>query len=242
MKLCITDQPRITPDKEEQEKLITRFQMLQWVGRTRDADVFLLQVFCDYHGHSRKKNVFLYGCSVKETLWQSGSAVNTVGMKEDPGYRVRHTHTQQAMGGHGGVPWSFLHGPATNRKLSLSSASFVDHSKDLGPSRTGLFFQQLQLFGNKINRNNEKINILKRYIIDIKWCDVKNRSFLEQVEKSRSATARVVVWREMGVLRSYTMESTHNGCDQGIYKVCACTCRCVGRCNWSRKAAVNWHP
>ncbi|KAM8892295.1 cytosolic carboxypeptidase 4 isoform 2-T2 [Spinachia spinachia] len=82
-------------------------------------------VFCDYHGHSRKKNVFLYGCSVKETLWQSGSTVNTVGLKEDPGYRV---------------------------------------------------------------------------------------------EKSRSATARVVVWREMGVLRSYTMESTHNGCDQGIYK------------------------
>uniref|UniRef100_I3J890 AGBL carboxypeptidase 1 n=1 Tax=Oreochromis niloticus TaxID=8128 RepID=I3J890_ORENI len=38
------------------------------------------------------------------------------------------------------------------------------------------------------------------------------------VEKSRSATARVVVWREMGVLRSYTMENTYNGCNQGIYK------------------------
>ncbi|KAF5880146.1 cytosolic carboxypeptidase 4-like, partial [Clarias magur] len=38
------------------------------------------------------------------------------------------------------------------------------------------------------------------------------------VEKSRASTARVVVWREMGVLRSYTMESTYNGCDQGIYK------------------------
>ena len=39
------------------------------------------------------------------------------------------------------------------------------------------------------------------------------------IEKSRCATARVVVWREIGVLRSYTMESTYNGCDQGIYKV-----------------------
>lgn len=48
----------------------------------------LFQVFCDYHGHSRKKNVFLYGCSVKETLWQSGSAVDTLAFKEDPGYRV----------------------------------------------------------------------------------------------------------------------------------------------------------
>lgn len=39
------------------------------------------------------------------------------------------------------------------------------------------------------------------------------------VERSRESTARVVVWREMGVLRSYTMESTYNGCDQGVYKV-----------------------
>lgn len=32
--------------------------------------------------------MFLYGCSIKETLWASGSDVNTVGLKEDPGYRV----------------------------------------------------------------------------------------------------------------------------------------------------------
>ncbi len=50
---------------------------------------YIPQVFCDYHGHSRKKNVFLYGCSMKETLWQSGSPINTASLKEDPGYRVR---------------------------------------------------------------------------------------------------------------------------------------------------------
>lgn len=103
-------------------------------------------VFCDYHGHSRKKNVFLYGCSVKETLWQSGSTVDTVGLKEDPGYRT--------------IP----------KTLDRIAPAFSFNS----------------------------CNYL--------------------VEKSRSATARVVVWREMGVLRSYTMESTYNGCDQGIYK------------------------
>ncbi|XP_034736100.1 cytosolic carboxypeptidase 4 isoform X2 [Etheostoma cragini] len=103
-------------------------------------------VFCDFHGHSRKKNVFLYGCSVKETLWQSGSVVNTAGLKEDPGYRT--------------IP----------KTLDRLAPAFSFNS----------------------------CNYL--------------------VEKSRSATARVVVWREMGVLRSYTMESTHNGCDQGIYK------------------------
>uniref|UniRef100_A0A665UYL5 tubulin-glutamate carboxypeptidase n=1 Tax=Echeneis naucrates TaxID=173247 RepID=A0A665UYL5_ECHNA len=103
-------------------------------------------VFCDYHGHSRKKNVFLYGCSVKETLWQSGSDINTTGLKEDPGYRT--------------IP----------KTLDRIAPAFSFNS----------------------------CNYL--------------------VEKSRSATARVVVWREMGVLRSYTMESTYNGCDQGIYK------------------------
>uniref|UniRef100_A0AAQ6IIB4 Peptidase M14 domain-containing protein n=1 Tax=Anabas testudineus TaxID=64144 RepID=A0AAQ6IIB4_ANATE len=104
-------------------------------------------VFCDYHGHSRKKNVFLYGCSVKETLWQSGSSVDTAGLKEDPGYRTLAKALDRIA-------------PA----FSFNSCNYL-------------------------------------------------------VEKSRSSTARVVVWREIGVLRSYTMESTYNGCDQGIYKV-----------------------
>ncbi|XP_038956958.1 cytosolic carboxypeptidase 4 isoform X3 [Rattus norvegicus] len=41
-------------------------------------------------------------------------------------------------------------------------------------------------------------------------------SFL--VEKSRASTARVVAWREMGVSRSYTMESSYCGCNQGPYQ------------------------
>ncbi|XP_061532628.1 LOW QUALITY PROTEIN: cytosolic carboxypeptidase 4 [Phycodurus eques] len=103
-------------------------------------------VFCDYHGHSRKKNVFLYGCSVKETLWQSGSTVDTAGLKEDPGYRTIAKALDRIA-------------PA----FSFNSCNYM-------------------------------------------------------VEKSRSATARIVVWKELGVLRSYTMESTYNGFDQGIYK------------------------
>lgn len=39
------------------------------------------------------------------------------------------------------------------------------------------------------------------------------------VEKSRASTARVVVWREMDVSRSYTMESSYCGCNQGPYQV-----------------------
>ncbi|XP_028814191.1 cytosolic carboxypeptidase 4-like [Denticeps clupeoides] len=103
-------------------------------------------VFCDFHGHSRKKNVFLYGCSVKETLWQSGCTVDTSVLKEPPGYRMIPKMLDRIA-------------PA----FSFNSCNFL-------------------------------------------------------IEKSRASTARVVVWREVGVLRSYTMESTYNGCDQGIYK------------------------
>ncbi|NWX47061.1 CBPC4 carboxypeptidase, partial [Steatornis caripensis] len=104
-------------------------------------------VFCDYHGHSQKKNVFLYGCSIKETLWQAGCVVDTAVITEDVGYRT--------------FP----------KILDKVAPAFVMNS-----------------------------------------C-----SFL--VEKSRESTARVVVWKEMGVLRSYTMESTYCGCSHGLYKV-----------------------
>uniref|UniRef100_A0A4W3IDV9 tubulin-glutamate carboxypeptidase n=1 Tax=Callorhinchus milii TaxID=7868 RepID=A0A4W3IDV9_CALMI len=111
-------------------------------------------VFCDYHGHSRKKNVFLYGCSIKETLWQSSSCVDTTTVSEDSGYQI--------------LP----------KVLDTMSAAFA----------------------------------------------ISSCSFL--VEKSREATARVVVWREIGVLRSYTMESTYCGCNQGNYKVFTHYCKC----------------
>jgi len=39
------------------------------------------------------------------------------------------------------------------------------------------------------------------------------------VEKYKESTARVVIWRQLGVIRSYTMESSYCGCDQGPYKV-----------------------
>uniref|UniRef100_A0A9J7ZRA6 Cytosolic carboxypeptidase 1 n=1 Tax=Cyprinus carpio carpio TaxID=630221 RepID=A0A9J7ZRA6_CYPCA len=114
-------------------------QYLRATGRTP-------LVFCDYHGHSRKKNVFMYGCSIKETVWQTNVNTSTCDLHEDLGYRTLPKLLSQMA-------------PA----FSLSSCSFV-------------------------------------------------------VERSKEATARVVVWREIGVQRSYTMESTLCGCDQGKYK------------------------
>ncbi|KFO62790.1 Cytosolic carboxypeptidase 1, partial [Corvus brachyrhynchos] len=104
-------------------------------------------VYCDYHGHSRKKNVFMYGCSIKETMWHTGVNAASCDMMEDPGYRALPKILSQ-----------------TAPAFCMGSCSFV-------------------------------------------------------VEKSKESTARVVVWREIGVQRSYTMESTLCGCDQGKYKV-----------------------
>ncbi|EMP30394.1 Cytosolic carboxypeptidase 1 [Chelonia mydas] len=104
-------------------------------------------VYCDYHGHSRKKNVFMYGCSIKETVWHTNVSAASCDLIEDLGYRTLPKILSQI------AP-----------TFSMSSCSFV-------------------------------------------------------VEKSKESTARVVVWREIGVQRSYTMESTLCGCDQGKYKL-----------------------
>ncbi|XP_021120451.1 cytosolic carboxypeptidase 4 isoform X1 [Heterocephalus glaber] len=103
-------------------------------------------VFCDFHGHSQKKNVFIYGCSVKETLWQANCTVGAPALLEDISYRTLPKILDKLA-------------PA----FTMSSCSFL-------------------------------------------------------VEKSRASTARVVVWREVGVSRSYTMETSYCGCNRGPYK------------------------
>ncbi|CAM9248315.1 unnamed protein product, partial [Lampetra fluviatilis] len=102
-------------------------------------------VFCDFHGHSSKKNVFLYGCSLRETLCYSELLGNRR-VSEDSGYRT------------------------LSRLLASCAPMFSERSS--------------------------------RFL----------------VERSRDATARVVVWRELGVRRSYTMETSFCGCDHGPYK------------------------
>lgn len=116
--------------------------LLQYLAAINRAPL----VYCDYHGHSRKKNVFMYGCSIKETVWHTSVSASSSELVEDLGYRTLPRILSQIA-------------PA----FSMNSCSFV-------------------------------------------------------VEKSKESTARVVVWTEIGVQRSYTMESTLCGCDQGKYK------------------------
>ncbi|XP_078593876.1 cytosolic carboxypeptidase 1-like isoform X1 [Branchiostoma floridae x Branchiostoma japonicum] len=103
-------------------------------------------VYCDYHGHSRKKNVFMYGCS-------QGQDESEGKENQNPGLMEEEDNAMTAL------------------------PRILDH-----------FAQQFC------------------------W---QNCNFA--VEKSKEGTGRVVVWR-MGVTRSYTMESTYCGCDQGRYK------------------------
>ncbi|XP_012141750.1 cytosolic carboxypeptidase 1 isoform X3 [Megachile rotundata] len=96
-------------------------------------------VFVDYHGHSRRKNVFLFGCS------RSGSWSAADRAKPDQ-------------------PVQYLMLPHLMQRVSPAFA--------------------LPLCSFKVERNKE-------------------------------STARVAIWRQLGVCRSYTMESSFCGCDQG---------------------------
>eukprot|EP00118_Oscarella_pearsei_P011888 m.83416 g.83416 ORF g.83416 m.83416 type:complete len:982 (+) comp36345_c0_seq6:123-3068(+) len=88
-------------------------------------------VFCDFHGHSRRKNAFIFGCN-------------------------------------------------PNKEVEV-----IEHLPSILSHLAPLF-------------------------------SYKRCSFT--VEKSKEGTGRVVVWRQMGVPRSYTMEHTYCGADQGPYK------------------------
>ncbi|XP_061172292.1 cytosolic carboxypeptidase 1-like [Saccostrea echinata] len=112
-------------------------QYMQMIGKVP-------MVFCDYHGHSRRKNIFIYGCC--PTL-------------------------------------SYIQNDTKN------------------PACTG----------NKTEDNSFKTlpRILHLTSPVFSW---QNCSFV--VEKAKETTARVVVWRQIGVIRSYTMESSYCGIDK----------------------------
>ncbi|XP_059051232.1 cytosolic carboxypeptidase 1-like [Achroia grisella] len=99
-------------------------------------------VYCDYHGHSRKKNVFFYGCAGAESWCSNDRLVQD-------------------------EPVNYLMLPALMHRISpafaLGSCSF-------------------------------------------------------RVERERESTARVTVWRHLGVTRSYTMEASFCGFDRGPFK------------------------
>ncbi|XP_078313843.1 cytosolic carboxypeptidase 1-like isoform X2 [Crassostrea virginica] len=131
--------PRLHPTIYHSKGLL---QYMQMIGKVP-------LVFCDYHGHSRRKNIFIYGC--------------------------------------------------------CPTLSYIPNDTK-NPACTG----------NKTEDNSFKTlpRILHLTSPVFSW---QNCSFV--VEKAKETTARVVVWRQIGVIRSYTMESSYCGIDKdGKYK------------------------
>ncbi|XP_068741274.1 cytosolic carboxypeptidase 1-like [Montipora capricornis] len=131
-------------------------------------------VYCDFHGHSRKKNVFMYGCSTVATMAAAASP------------------------GSGDVD-SELIDSVRERVTELSGS---DSTSSMDPADLD---------------EDPGYRTLPRVLHNIAPAfSLGSCSFI--VEQSKESTARVVVWREIGVVRSYTMETTYSGCDQGPYK------------------------
>ncbi|XP_065059496.1 cytosolic carboxypeptidase 1-like [Rhopilema esculentum] len=125
-------------------------------------------VYCDFHGHSRKKNVFMYGCSVAAT----------------------NAARQQ-----GNSDTVYFNGAEGELKTEANNLEDVNANVD---EDTG--YKALPRILNAIAP-----------AFSIQSCNYI-------MEKSKEATARIVVFKELGVVRSYTMESTYCGADQGPYK------------------------
>ncbi|XP_050422102.1 uncharacterized protein LOC126834319 [Adelges cooleyi] len=99
-------------------------------------------VYCDFHGHSSRKNCFFYGCSSKK----SWSRMDLAKYENETDFMVLPILMQNC-------------GPS----FSLSQCKY-------------------------------------------------------KVERNRETTARITVWRCYGVKRSYTLETSYCGCDEGLYK------------------------
>ncbi|EDV26507.1 uncharacterized protein TRIADDRAFT_22351, partial [Trichoplax adhaerens] len=123
----ISPDPRIHPTIYHTKGLI---QYMVTIGKSP-------LIFCDFHGHSRRKNIFTYAC----------------------------------------YPYTNTNHRAEDQMLRALPRALQEVSP--------VFSYQLCSFA---------------------------------VEKCKESTARVVLWRELCILRSYTMESTYCGMDQGVYK------------------------
>ncbi|CAG7728523.1 unnamed protein product [Allacma fusca] len=127
------------PDPVLHPSIFNAKGLIEFSVRVRNKTPVL---FCDLHGHSRKKNVFFYGCS-RACSWHENDRAKC----EDP--NVVHL-----------LPEALAR---RNPAFALSSCNF-------------------------------------------------------EVRKGRESTARVCMWREFGIIKSYTLESSYCGCDRGPFK------------------------
>ncbi|VEL07142.1 unnamed protein product [Protopolystoma xenopodis] len=226
------------------------------------------QVFIDFHGHSRQKNVFLYGCSPRETWRCSAPIASPTG--SDNGGKIRR---ELSFSRNGNLDWleacrqlgAWLIESASSSTTSLATftreidscsyliktiwdglISMIDF--DLVPSISSvadllltrdegaLSIQPASLTNNETMSRQTRVdtqNPAWRGDLGLPEDDESCRE-LERlmslfspafsrstcgysVSRVKESTARVVVWREFHVLRSFTMEASYCGVDQNCW-------------------------
>lgn len=128
-------------------------------------------VYCDLHGHSRKPNVFMYGCTPEK---RSTSVRDFV---------------QERL-----FPWLM------SKKVQQATFSF-NYKVMPSPVPSLIHFQ------------NENLNFFYNCLQAPDLFSFRECKF--KVRKSKEGTARVVMWRQMGVANSFTMEATFCGANFG---------------------------
>jgi hypothetical protein len=150
-------------------------------------------MYIDLHGHSRKYNVFMYGC---EDIGTSGNKKLRARDRERERERERDKDLDTYISG-GGSSSQTSNNPSLQSQLQAQAQS----SSSSNTSIARIF--------PKIFASHE---------IGSKYVNFADCSF--QVRKGRESTARVVVARELNIPCSFTLEATFCGLGYGPLKHC----------------------
>ncbi|VVC26854.1 Hypothetical protein CINCED_3A014064 [Cinara cedri] len=128
-----------SPDPKLHPEIFHARGILEYVAKVMKTVPY---AYCDFHGHSNRKNCFFYGCSTKK----SWSRMDLYKYENETDFMVLPILMQNCC-----------------PTFSLSQCKY-------------------------------------------------------KIERNRETTARITVWRCYGVKRSYTLETSYCGCDEGLYK------------------------
>ncbi|XP_066920807.1 cytosolic carboxypeptidase 1-like [Clytia hemisphaerica] len=138
-------------------------------------------LFVDFHGHSRKKNVFMYGCQEKQPE-------TTLSATDERGDSLQTSCNSSSK---------------SKGSTSMSSTTFRDDRSS--------YCSNLDFYNE-----DSVIKLFPRILSSVSpYFSLQNCNYA--MEKSKEATARIVGFRELGIDRSYTLESSYSGMDQGEY-------------------------
>jgi len=175
----------IEPDKKFHPTIWHLKRLLQ--GFTSDRDVLL---YCDFHGHSRKHNVFMYGCLEGKQLDKNSSENENDEVSREE--QVDETFED--------VPES--------KKIKIKKKKRV---KRKNGRKTKKRVKEVKEFTKDVTLFPQLLQI-STSLFSFSDCSFR-------VQKSKESTGRVNVYRESdGEILSYTLEASLGGMDVGPLK------------------------